>query len=251
MIDFSNFRKQVFSIDINSRESLFLQHSTLISIFSPIASLYQTCKLFNKPFYSNLKYIPQIFLPQIALRYIQTSLSTDCKDTFNPLVAFGLIGILQGGVYGHSNLYFSDKMNISHNMDIRNYFKGPFFAAMRDIISQGLPFYITPLLIPYINAKINNKYNNNNNNNNNINEFIVLGGLSIGSTYLSHPFHCLQIFIQNEPYNTQIEIAKKIITQYKWSLFYRGITGRLILLLVTNYSNHMFLRYLWDNKSTN
>jgi hypothetical protein len=244
-MDFSNFRKWFFSIDLNSRESLFLQHSAVISLFSPIASLYQTSKLFNQPFRSNLRHVPSIFLPQIALRYTQTSLSTDCKDTFNPLIAFGLIGILQGGVYGHSNLYFSDKMNISHSMEMRNYFKGPVFAATRDVISQGLPFYLTPLLAPYTFQKsITKQYINENSNQ--WDELAILGGLSIISTYLSHPFHCLQTFIQNEPKSTQIDVAKKIIGKYKWTLFYKGITGRLFLLLITNFSNHMFLRRLWN-----
>ena len=245
-MDFSNFRKWFFSIDLNSRESLFLQHSTVISLFSPIASLYQTSKLFGQPFHTNLRHIPPIFLPQIALRYVQTSLSTDCKDTFNPLIAFGLIGILQGGVYGHSNLYFSDKMNISHNKEMRNYFKGPVFAATRDIISQGLPFYLTPLLASYTFHITKQCVSENINQ---WNEFLILGGISIISTYLSHPFHCLQIFIQNDPKSTQIDIAEKIIGQYKWTLFYRGITGRLFLLLITNFSNHMFLRHIWNERN--
>lgn len=244
-MNFSNFRKWFFSIDINSRESLFIQHSTIVSLFSPIASLYQTSKLFGQPFQSNLRHIPPIFLPQIFLRYTQTSLSTDCKDIFNPLIAFGFIGILQGGVYGHSNLYFSDKMNISHNMVMRNYFKGPVFAATRDVISQGLPFYLTPLLVPYT-FSITKQYVSENVNK--WDELTILSSLSIISTYLSHPFHCLQTFIQNKPKSTQIDIAKKIIKQYKWTLFYRGITGRLFLLLITNFSNHMFLRRIWNER---
>ena len=76
----------------------------------------------------------------------------------------------------------------------------------------------------------------------------ILSSLSIISTYLSHPFHCLQTFIQNKPKSTQIDIAKKIIKQYKWTLFYRGITGRLFLLLITNFSNHMFLRRIWNER---
>lgn len=226
-------------LNLNSRESLFLQHSMFISIFSPITSLYQTCKLFDKPFMLNLKLVPRIFLPQIALRYTQTYLSSTCKDVFNPVVAFGIIGILQGGVYGHSNLYFSDKLHISHNIHVRNYFKGPIFAATRDIVSQGIPFYLSPYICGYIHKNIDRKLNT-------LEELLVLSSLSISTTYLSHPFHCLQTFIQNNPNNTQFNIAYEIINKYKWSLFYKGITGRLVLLLAINVSNHIFLRQLWN-----
>ena len=220
------------------KEYNFLLHSLTITAFSPLASLYQTSTLFNKPFLKNIRLVPNILPQQCLLRYGQLHVSTLCKDNLSPIAAFGTIGILQGLIYGHSNLYFSKKMGIIPQVSLKNYLKGPIFASSRDIISQGVPFAFSDNVRKAVFGDVDNKFT----------YYSSLMSTSLVSTFLSHPFHCLQTFNQNSPNMSQLSVAKEMIGRYGWSLFYRGIQGRIVLLFVTNLSNDTFLKSVWNRK---
>ena len=228
LFDFSLFNLQ--------KEKCLLFHSFSLTFFSPLAGLYQIIKLnnigspnkiTNKILFKNMRYVPNIFPQQVLLRYTQTHIATKCKEYLNPALAFGIIGILQGGIYGHSNLYLSKKMNIINNIKISQYLKGPAFAVSRDIISQGITFQLM-----HDHPK-------------NIYYYPTLLAISTGTTILSHPFHCMQILNQTNYKKNQYEIMKYTIKTYKWSLFYRGIESRIVLLFFTNLFNDIFLKNLW------
>lgn len=219
-------------------EKYFFYHSSIISCFSPISSLNQITQLYPQYYkknilIQNLKQIPKIYPQQVALRYCQLHLSTLCKDYCSPIFAFGLIGILQGGIYGHTNLFFSKNMNITNNIKINHYFRGPVFASTRDIISQGIPF-------TFISNFCDSSFEDNK-----IYYYSCLFGLSITSTFLSHPLHCLQVFCQNNPSKSQFEVAKFMIKKHNFNLFYKGISGRIILIFITNLCNDLFLKKIW------
>ena len=225
------FENKTFGFE---KERCILFHSTGLTFFSPLSSLYQVTRLYNLGNHillKNIRYIPNIFPGQVLMRYGQSHIATECKDHLNPLPAFGLIGILQGGVYGHSNLYFSKKLGLIHDIKFQNYFKGPIFASSRDIISQGIPFY----LMKYISQDSPYYYPS-------------LLGFSMGSTILSHPLHCMQLLNQTNPNTNQYQIAKEAITGRRWSLFYRGSESRLVLLFLTNLFNDIFLKNLWSGE---
>ena len=229
------------------KEQNFIKHSLCMSIFSPIASLYQIIKIFNVQknmglvgknksiFFKNLKHVRYIYPQQFILRYAQIHVSTKVKENLSVIPAFGLIGILQGGIYGHTNLYFSNKFGITKNIKITDYFRGPIYAASRDILSQGMPFLLTPKIEKMIFNDNSTKYH-----------YPTLFGISLISTFLSHPFHCLQIYCQNNRNKNQYQIAKEIIKKHKLSLFYIGIESRIILILFTNLFNDFFLREIWE-----
>ena len=245
MINFFDFK----------REKCFLSHSISMTFFSPLSSLYQITQLYNldqkrglvklhnSPFVQNIKYIPRIFPQQVLLRYGQLHLSTLCKqqEEIPTVVAFGIIGILQGVVYGHSNLYFSKKLNIlNKDIKITKYFRGPAFAASRDIISQGLPYALTEKVSNHL---FKNKASDP------FYHYGTLFTLSTLSTFLSHPLHCFQVFAQNETGKSHYQIAKQAIKLHRWSLFYKGIEARLILLGLTNFFNDMFLKDVWSTET--
>ena len=234
------------------REKCFLSHSISMTFFSPLSSLYQITQLYNlnqkqglvklhrSPFVQNIKYIPRIFPQQVLLRYGQLHLSTFCKqqEQIPSIIAFGIIGILQGAVYGHSNLYFSKKLGVLNNdIKITKYFRGPVFAASRDIISQGLPYVMTEKVSNYLfkEKAIDPIYH-----------YGTLFGLSTISTFLSHPLHCFQIFAQNETGKSHYQVAKQVIKLHSWSLFYKGIEARIVLLGLTNFFNDIFLKDVWS-----
>ena len=229
---------QIYNYNFN-KEKYFFYHSLSITCFSPLTSLYQITHLYNLPnknivFLENSKYIYRIFPQQVLFRCCQLHASTFCKDNFSPLFAFGIIGILQGGIYGHSNLYFSKKLNITKTIKIRDYFRGPLFASSRDIISQGIPFV-------YCDSFNNQIFHNNKNT-----YYFSLFMLSISSTILSHPLHCLQIFIQNNKTLPQLNVVEYMIKKHNISLFYKGIESRIILLFLTNLFNDIFLKEIWN-----
>ena len=215
------------------KERCILFHSTALTFFSPLSSLYQITRLHNinnRVLLKNMRYIPNIFPQQVLMRYGQSHIATECNDHLNPIFAFGIIGILQGGIYGHSNLYFSKKLNITNTIKLSHYFKGPAFAMSRDIISQGAPFYLMKDI-----------------SNNSPCYYPSLMGFSIGSTIISHPLHCMQMLNQTNPKINQYQIAKNAIRLYRWSLFYRGVESRLVLLFMTNLFNDIFLKNIWLN----
>lgn len=219
------------------RERSFLYHASSMTLFSPLSSLYQTTVLFNlklSNFFKNIRYVPNIFPQQVILRYGQLHVSTLCRDNISPIPAFGIIGILQGGIYGHSTLYFSNRLCITNNIKISDYFRGPVFAASRDIVSQGIPFLLTDKIAKNIFEENAEKYH-----------YPVLFGLSALTTSLSNPLHCMQIFTLNNRNKSQLQIAIETCKTHKWSLFYKGIESRFILLSLTNLFNDIFLKDLW------
>lgn len=221
----------------DKQKSLIL-YSSNITLFSPLSNLYQLCKLHSFPFFtlSNFSRIPTIIPQQIILRYTQLNLSFLVKDHISPYLTFGMIGILQGAVYGHATTHFANKLGISTKTSIKQIFRGSLFAFNRDTISQGIPFLfvdkfreniITPIF-PSLSDQTN--------------KWISLTTLSIGSTILSHPFHNCQIIMQ---INSDIGYKKSVQELYrKFGIraFYKGCESRIILLLITNIFNDIYLK---------
>ena len=188
----------------------------------------------SSTFFRNTKYIPHIFPQQILFRYGQLHASTLCKENISPIPTFGIIGILQGGVYGHSNLYFSKRLGITSDIKISDCFRGPVFAASRDIISQGVPFMLTEKVSETLFKENSEKYH-----------YPVLFAISALITSLSHPLYCMQLFAQNSRNKSQLQIAIEKCKTHRWSLFYKGIEARLVLLELTNLFNDIFLKDVW------
>ncbi len=64
-----------------------------------------------------------VFPVQTFLKSIQMNISTPVKEYLNPWMAFAVVGILQGGVYGQCNMYFSKTLGIGktwHRKDIQH-----------------------------------------------------------------------------------------------------------------------------------
>lgn len=94
-----------------------------LSGVAPIATLYQLIRLNPKVHGTSWKKMVElsvrVFPIQSVLKTIQMNLSTPVKQYTNPILAFGLVGILQGGVYGQMNIFFSRQLNISQNLKIQ------------------------------------------------------------------------------------------------------------------------------------
>ena len=166
-----------------------------------------------------------------GLKAAQIAVSTPIKEEINPWAAFGIIGALQGGIYGQLNIYFSKSLNIGSNLTYAMSMRGMIFAMFRDTISQGLPYIFTP--------KLNNLIDN---------RPVSIISTSIFSTLLSHPFHVLQVTMQTNPQLNYYTSIDKCIRNYRSKMLYKGVEARLTLLLSMNIINDTILRQFWEEK---
>lgn len=156
----------------------------------------------------------------IAIKTVQIEACTPFCQAFNPWVGFALSGIIQGGVYGQLNIFYSKALKISKvNPSYIGCMRGWVFAALRDTGSQGIPYMFS-------------------------NSWGSLIILSITSTYLTQFVHNCQTTMhvyQDLGYSQAIQKTFKD----KRSL-YKGAEARIGLLLMTNIMNDMFLP--WKKK---
>jgi len=165
-----------------------------------------------------------------GLKAGQFAISTHFKKEINPWVSFGIIGALQGGIYGQLNIYLRKSLKIGNNLNYAMSRRGMITAILRDTISQGFPYMFTPKLDKIID-----------------NRSVSIISTSILSTIISHPFHILQVTMQTNPQLNYYTSIDKLIRNYGANILYRGVEGRLTLLLSINIINDTILRKFWEN----
>ena len=228
------------------KQKLMLGYSLGISFFSPMANLYQVQKLyFNKSGLKafdrvGMRLCSRIYFQQVLLRMLQLNFSTPIKENLSAWPAFASIGILQGAVYGHANIYFAKQYNIDSLLSYKNMFRGSGYAAIRDMISQGIPFMfcdnlrqaaIDPVLSPYCNHQVCH--------------WTALVTTSIFATYLSQGLHNCQVAMQTHHDLGYVNAVKHMHKQHGIKFMYKGVESRVVLLLITNVFNEIFLKPAW------
>mmetsp|Transcript_10146 Transcript_10146/g.16402 ORF Transcript_10146/g.16402 Transcript_10146/m.16402 type:complete len:302 (+) Transcript_10146:100-1005(+) len=252
---FLESRKQFFGF-INQpisktvkEEMMMAGYGLGLSLFSPVANLYQLAAL-----YPNVKSMlcssrgltfricSSIYPQQVALRIAQVNLGTPVKDHLSPWVAFGVLGVLQGAVYGHANINFARKLKIDKTLKLSMIFRGSGFAALRDTISQGIPFMLsdairTKCLDPILPSK--DPFNNH------AKRWSSLIYCSIVSTYLSQGFHNCQTAMQTHPELSYVGSLNSMMKTHGVRFLWKGAEARVGLLVVTNIFNEVFLKPIW------
>lgn len=86
-----------------------LAYAAGISTVSPALTAYQLTRVYGKavPPTQLASMSMRIFPHQCALKWLQMNCATPVKEHLSPWVAFGVVGVLQGGVYGQCNIHFS------------------------------------------------------------------------------------------------------------------------------------------------
>jgi hypothetical protein len=170
--------------------------------------------------------------------------STPVKETLNPWAAFALVGVLQGGVYGQCNVYFSKALQLggARQASLRGVFRGSAFAAVRDMISQGVPFMCSAtaratLLDPVWKADDEAQQT--------AKRWISVLSTSVFATYLSQGFHNFQIAMQANQSLSYVDAVKSVWRQHKFGTFYKGAEARVGLLLIVNILNELLLKKAW------
>jgi hypothetical protein len=224
-----------------------VNYSLGISLFSPTYNLYQIGKLHNiklRPI-NYLKFLPGIYPQQVLLRIAQVNICTIDKE--HPLVGFGVMGMIQGIIYGNANIYYSNILKISERKKMNmaeawRISRGSSYAFWRDLISQGIPFvyadkFKNKVLDPFLPNKLEKEK-----------ELISIFALTLVSTVLSHGLHNCQTIMQTNSNNLSClsAPAANLYAKHGYSFLYKGLPGRMGLLLVTNIFNYTYLKPLYE-----
>jgi hypothetical protein len=230
------------------KQQFFLAHSVGLTFFSPLACCYHVLKLnpqVQVSFRNLIPMVARIFPSQVGLRMILTNVCTPIKENLNSWAAFGMIGILQGAVYGHANIYFASQFGIlQKSASYANVLRGSRFAAGRDMISQGVPFMLSDTLRKKVFDRFHSAEDGNK-----FPEFFVRFAptlcLSIVSTYASQALHTCQTTMQITPNLDYASVWNVVWKANRWAVFYKGAEARVGLLIIINVLNEILLKPAW------
>eukprot|EP00516_Mucochytrium_quahogii_P001046 CAMPEP_0203752878 /NCGR_PEP_ID=MMETSP0098-20131031/6741_1 /ASSEMBLY_ACC=CAM_ASM_000208 /TAXON_ID=96639 /ORGANISM=" , Strain NY0313808BC1" /LENGTH=252 /DNA_ID=CAMNT_0050643245 /DNA_START=30 /DNA_END=788 /DNA_ORIENTATION=- len=224
----------------------FWTYGFCISLFSPTASVYQLAKLnpqVNVTGKEMLKLSARILPHQTFLKAAQMTASTPVKEALNPWAAFAVVGVLQGGVYGQSNIHFSSALKIGKDLSYKGMFRGAAFAGGRDMISQGVPFVLSGHFRKYV---VDQVYPSNEGPADGIKHWCALLSTSIFATFASQGLHNCQITMQAQHDLTYASTIRKVWSENGIKFLWRGGEARVGLLLIVNVLNELLLKPAWE-----
>lgn len=231
------------------KQPYFLAYGAAISLFSPYASIYQLCKLNPQVQATNARMLnlsARVFPVQTALKFVQINIGTEVKEYLNPWACFAVVGILQGGVYGQCNIYFSKQLGIAKNPSLKGLFRGVAFAAGRDTVSQGVPFMCSPLMKKYVVEALFPDDDHTSDFSKSVKQWASVLSTSVISTYGSQFFQNCQISMQANQELGYAGTLKDVFARNGMSVFYKGAEARVGLLLVVNVLNVLLLKPAWE-----
>jgi hypothetical protein len=226
----------------------FFAYGAGISVFSPYTLLHQLCKLNPQVVMPQLKRVrlaASVFAVQTTLKALQMTASTPIKEYFNPWAAFAAVGVLQGGVYGHASIYFSQQLGLNKTADFRGLFRGAGFAGTRDLVSQGVPFVYSPIVRENVFDRILGVTPDSSPSLRSVSHWSAILSTSVVATYLSQPFMLMQIVMQTSPGLSHAGTLQQAWARNGFSLLYKGAEARVGLLLVVNVLNELLLKPAW------
>ena len=113
-------------------QSYIALYSGIISTLSPSLTTLQLLKTFDRSISAKeLATISiRIFPHQCFLKWAQMNAATPVKEHANPWLAFGVVGVLQGGVYGQCTTYVSKLLGLAKKPPkLQDLLRGSAFAA--------------------------------------------------------------------------------------------------------------------------
>ncbi|GBG32580.1 Solute carrier family 25 member 38-like [Hondaea fermentalgiana] len=232
------------------KQPYMLAYGFAISLFSPLSSLYQLVKLNPKVHMTApqmTKMAMRILPHQTVLKMAQMDASTPVKENFNPWAAFAVVGVLQGGVYGQANIFFSQALKLGTNPSYAGMFRGFGFAAVRDTISQGAPFvFAEPVRKQFIDPAFPDDEKNPSPLKKSIKHWSSVLGCSIVATVASQGLHNCQITMQSNHDLSHMTAIAKAYKENGVRLLWRGAEARIGLLLIVNILNESLLKKAWE-----
>ena len=233
------------------KQPYIVAYGGVISAFSPIATAYQLCKLYNlRPSSPTLLRMSLgIFPHQTALKALQMNVSTPVKEYLNnPWAAFGVVGILQGGVYGQANVHFSRALQLGQTAaSLRGIFRGSAFAGLRDTISQGMPFMCSESVRTQVLERAWQRSEDDDDDllASSVQHWTAVVSTSVVATYASQGLHNCQTAMQADQSLSYRQAVRTVFQQHGWRALIKGAEARVGLLLIVNVLNELLLKPAW------
>jgi hypothetical protein len=231
------------------KQPYFVAYGAGISLFSPYASVYQLCKLNPQVAATHTRMMglaARVFPIQTLLKTIQMNIGTPVKEVLNPWAAFAVVGILQGGVYGQCNIFFSKELGIAKKASLLGLFRGVAFAAGRDTISQGIPFMCSGFVRKNIIEAAFPTDEQTSDTAKSAKQWASVLSTSVVSTYMSQFFQNCQITMQANQELGYAGTLRSVFERNGMSVFYKGAEARVGLLIVVNVLNELLLKPAWS-----
>jgi hypothetical protein len=241
------------------KQPYILSYGTALSLVAPSLTGYQLTRLYkiHKPPSQIFRLALGIMPTQAVLISCQLNASTAIKDMLNPWAAFFVVGVLQGAIYGYSNVHFSKIWGLGTAAasaptlaaKIAVVFRGSGFAGVRDTISQGTPFMfsgavhknVLDVLVPTTNPSETDEPATLDL----VKHWTALFSTSICATYLSQGLHNCQTMMQTNSSVNYFSAMKKVWADHGIACMYRGAEARVGLLLIINILNELLLKPAW------
>lgn len=200
-------------------------YSTALASTTPILMGLNASILKGK--YPPLKAIPRyyttVFPIQFGMRVGQLALGSIVKQGLDsPWAGFGIMGVTQGIVYGHSNVAWMHLLKETRTLPWKNCLRGSPFAAVRDMISQGVPYHFRDR------------------------DSLTFTGVSIASIVATQGIHNCQTMMQTSRENlSHYDAVKKVYAQHGAKALYHGLYQRITLMGIINFLNQKYLDKVW------
>eukprot|EP00746_Dinoflagellata_sp_MGD_P110304 gnl/MRDRNA2_/MRDRNA2_473688_c0_seq1.p1 gnl/MRDRNA2_/MRDRNA2_473688_c0~~gnl/MRDRNA2_/MRDRNA2_473688_c0_seq1.p1 ORF type:complete len:177 (+),score=11.19 gnl/MRDRNA2_/MRDRNA2_473688_c0_seq1:29-532(+) len=163
------------------------------------------------------------------------------------------MGVLQGGVYGHGNIHFATKLNLGSEppvLSLRGMFRGAGFAGCRDCVSQGVPFAFSRTMERVVYDPIwpsgFGTRSTESGATNPVKRACAVMTTSIIATCMSQGLHNCQIRMQADQTITYPGVVQDLFKEHGLRFLYKGCSARVMLLLILNGLNEVFLRPAWE-----
>jgi hypothetical protein len=175
----------------------------------------------------------------------------------NPWSAFFVVGVLQGAIYGYSNIHFSKAWGLGTAAataptlasKIAVLFRGSGFAGVRDTISQGTPFMFSGAVhtnvLDQLFPTVLKEDEESPTTLDLVKHWTALVSTSVVATYLSQGLHNCQTMMQTNATVDYAGAVKKVWADHGIAAFYRGAEARVGLLLIINILNELLLKPAW------
>ena len=182
---------------------------------------------------------------------LQMNAATPVKEYASPWLAFGLVGVLQGGVYGQCTVHYSRSLNLAKQVSLAGLFRGSIFAGMRDTISQGVPFMCskavqTRLVDPLL--SMTPLPNTESSTGEAMRKVTAVCSTSVAATFASQFFHNAQIKMQADHSLDYPRAVSTIWREHGVKVLWMGGSARVALLLLVNGLNDVLLKRAWEQE---
>mmetsp|Transcript_31848 Transcript_31848/g.53731 ORF Transcript_31848/g.53731 Transcript_31848/m.53731 type:complete len:291 (+) Transcript_31848:76-948(+) len=248
-----------------------LGYSAVTSLIFPMSTIYNLGKLNPQipvKFSRMASLSARVYPVQTFMRSLQMNASTHVKDQIDPWIAFALARVLQGGIFGQCNVYFSKQLGIAKSgVSVLATFRGFGCAAVRDVIAQGIPFMcgadvkrlLFDALLPTNKGnEIKENYSERSNVGmvglarcsdegiDTIKHWAAISSTSVVTTYASQGLHNCLVVCTADQRLSLVEAMQLLWARHGLAALYRGAEARVGYLMVINVLNELLLKPAWS-----